>query len=60
VKSRIDYLSSRLWRVGEMLRASISDKPINELTDKYRPAIQALLQVAILRKPAIAASLEAL
>jgi hypothetical protein len=59
LQSRIDHLLYR-YGVSEMLRATILDKPIGELTDKYRPTLQAPLAVAILLKPAIAASLEAL
>lgn len=43
LRSKMDDLSSRLWSVGEGLRASILDKPISELTDRDRAAIQALL-----------------
>lgn len=43
LKRGIDALSARLWNVGELLRASLLDKPISELTDTDRAAIRALL-----------------
>jgi len=52
LKSRINLLSSRLWNVGELLRASLLNKPVNELTDKDRAVIAALLPGRHIKKEA--------
>jgi hypothetical protein len=42
LKREIDLFLARLWNVGELLRATLLDKPISELTDQDRLAIRAL------------------